>query len=58
MIVEVVQRDYVKGFLDFVKSFLITDGVTIEELELVEANLTILKERIEKAKEKMILPFL
>ena len=44
------QRDYIQSFLDFVSSFLITEEVTIAEMDLVEANLDILKARITQAR--------
>ena len=54
MVVEIKQRPYIQGFLDFVKSFLITESVTIDELNLVKANLNILNGRIADAGDSVI----
>ena len=40
------QRKYIQGFIDFVGSFLITEQATIDEINLVKANLDILNKRI------------
>jgi len=42
----VKQRKYIQDFLDFAGSFLLTEPVTVSELNLVEANLDILRKRI------------
>jgi hypothetical protein len=54
MIQVIKQRDYIENFCDFVKTFLITENATIYEIELVEANLNCLKDRIQKVKETTI----
>ena len=54
MLQMIKQRDYIENFCNFVKTFLITEGASVIEIELVEANLDILKERIQKAKETTI----
>lgn len=46
MIQIVKQRKYIQDFLDFTKSFLLTEQVTINELNLVKGNLDILIDRI------------
>jgi len=56
MIQEVKQRDYIDGFLNFVGTFLITESATIGEINLVEANLDILKDRIQELKGTVIKP--
>jgi len=50
----VEQRDYINNFIEFVRTFLITEDATIAEIELVEANLDILKKRIQEIKETVI----
>ena len=54
MVMVVEQREYIQKFIDFVGSFLITEEATVNEIELVEANLKILSERIQGAKETVI----
>jgi len=54
MVQLVKQRDYIENFIEFVKTFLITEDASIAEIELVEANLDILKKRIQKIKETVI----
>jgi hypothetical protein len=48
------QRDYIENFINFVGTFLLSEGATINEINIVEANLDILKERISKVKESII----
>jgi hypothetical protein len=43
-------------FTNFVKSFLITEGATINEIDLVERNIAILNDRIQRAKRMFIEP--
>jgi len=50
------QRDYIENFINFVHTFLTTEKATIGEIELVEANLDILKERIRAVKGTVIEP--
>jgi len=50
MLVLVKQREYIENFIDFVSTFLVTEDATIGEIELVEANLNILKDRIQDFK--------
>ena len=45
------QRDDIENFIEFVGSFLVTEDATINEINLVESNLDILKERIAAVKE-------
>ena len=52
----VKQRDYIDGFLNFVRTFLITEAASIDEINLVEANLDILKDRIQEQKGTVIKP--
>jgi hypothetical protein len=52
MIQVVKQRKYIENFCKFVSSFLITEDATIDEIVLVEANLDILKKRIQDIKHK------
>ena len=54
MLAEIKQRDCIENFLKFVQSFLITEDATIAEINLVEANLDILKARIEMAKKTVV----
>ena len=42
----VKQRKYIQDFIDFTGSFLLTEQATIDELNLVKANLDILSKRI------------
>ena len=46
MLIKIEQRKYIQDFIDFTGSFLLTEKVTINELNLVIANLKILSERI------------
>jgi hypothetical protein len=46
----VEQRPYIQNIIDFVSSFGITESATIAEMELVEANIKILLERIDSLK--------
>jgi len=46
MVQVVQQRKYIQDFIDFTGSFLLTEPVTINELNLVEVSLDILKKRI------------
>jgi hypothetical protein len=46
MVMKVEQREDIENFIQFVTHFLITEDATISEIELVEANLDILKKRI------------
>jgi hypothetical protein len=48
----IIQRKYIEDFCEFVRSFLITEDVTIDEMMLVEANLDILKKRIQDTKQR------
>jgi hypothetical protein len=50
----VQQRKYIQGFVDFVRTFGITETVTVNELNLVKANLDILDDRINNLGEKII----
>ena len=50
----VKQREYIENFLKFVGSFLVTEDATIDEINLVEQNLDLLKARIGTAKETVI----
>jgi hypothetical protein len=50
MLQVIEQRPYIDNFLKFVSTFGITEQVTISEMELVESNLDILKERIQTFK--------
>jgi len=43
----VKQRESIENFINFVSTFLVTEDATIGEIELVEANLNILKDRIQ-----------
>jgi hypothetical protein len=52
MLQEVKQRPYIDSFLQFVRTFLIDEEATVDEVNLVEANLDILKSRIADAKSK------
>jgi len=54
MLEEIKQRDYIDGFLNFVSTFLITESATIGEINFVEANLDILKDRIQELKGTVI----
>jgi len=47
MLVMVKQRESIENFINFVSTFLVTEDATIGEIELVEANLNILKDRIQ-----------
>jgi len=59
MVQIIKQRPYIENFCNFVSSFAITESVNISELELVEANLKILLERIQDIKERtQILPLI
>ena len=49
------QREYIENFLEFVRSFMITESATINEINLVEANLDILKERIQRTRDKVVI---
>ena len=55
MMQKVKQREPIESFINFVNGFLITDGATIQEIELVEANLEILKERIQEVKNSTLI---
>ena len=46
MITIVKQRKYIQDFIDFTGSFLLTEPVTVDELNLVKTSLDILKKRI------------
>ena len=46
MVRVVKQRKYIQDFIDFTGSFLLTEPVTVNELNLVKANLDILGKRI------------
>jgi len=46
MITIVKQRKYIQDFIDFTGSFLLTEPVTVNELNLVKASLDILRKRI------------
>ena len=46
MMILVKQRKYIQDFIDFTGSFLLTEQVTIDELNLVKASLNILQKRI------------
>jgi hypothetical protein len=50
MLEVVKQRESIENFINFVGSFLVTEDATIREIELVEANLKILKKRIDDFK--------
>jgi len=50
----VEQRAYINNFIEFVGTFLTTEDATIDEIELVEANLDILKKRIQEVKKTVI----
>jgi hypothetical protein len=50
MLVIVKQREYIENFIKFVSTFLVTEDATVGEIELVEANLNILKDRIQNFK--------
>ncbi|MDR0676492.1 MAG: hypothetical protein LBF97_05585 [Elusimicrobiota bacterium] len=52
MLQVIKQRKYIEDFCKFVSSFLITEDATIDEINLVEANLDILKKRIQDIKGK------
>lgn len=56
MIEIVKHREYIANFLEFVRTFLITDNPTIDEMMLVEANINILSKRIQDAKTHHVLP--
>ena len=51
MVQIIEQREYIEKFLGFVKTFLIEEEVTIDELDLVESNLKLLLERIKQYKQ-------
>jgi hypothetical protein len=55
MLQVIEQRKYIQDFMDFVGSFGITEQVTLEEMELVEGNLDILKERIQTFKKNTLI---
>ena len=42
----VKQRKYIQDFIDFTGSFLLTEPATVSELNLVKANMDILRKRI------------
>ncbi|MCL2205943.1 MAG: hypothetical protein FWB82_05430 [Treponema sp.] len=46
MLQVIKQRKYIQDFIDFTRSFLLTEQVTIDELNLVKTNLDILNKRI------------
>jgi hypothetical protein len=54
MLMVVEQRKYIQNFLDFVSSFLITEDATIDEINLVKANLDILNARIQSCGNRVI----
>ena len=54
MVQVVEQREYINCFLKFVSSFLVTEEASIDEINLVEQNLDLLKSRIGAVKEKTI----
>jgi len=46
MVQVVKQRKYIQDFIGFTGSFLLTEPVTVSELNLVKASLDILRKRI------------
>jgi len=50
----VKQRKYIQDFIDFTGSFLLTEPVTINELNLVKACMDILEKRIADFGDKKI----
>jgi len=54
MVANIKQRDYIQNFCDFVRTFLINEPASIQEMDLVLANTNILIERIQKVKENVM----
>ena len=54
MVQAIKEREYIENFLEFVRTFLVTEDVTIREINLVRRNLDILKERIELFGDKTV----
>ena len=54
MLEKIKQRDYIENFINFVGTFLVTENATLDEINLVEANLDILKDRIQNIKGTVI----